>query len=173
MLFALILGILFAHSLTWLADADHYTCHWREGPKSPYDYGYKHYCLANHSLVDPIKSTMVWTCIGIYNQTVSPANWNMVAPLALEFATPCGKGGWYLSSSKSCGADYFAMCLKPAEDCWYMHDEDDCQWPDLYNVNELPKTVDIWYKAKPRLARKRKRVNSSERSDWYEPLKLV
>lgn len=41
-------------------------------------------------------------------------------------ATPCGEGGWFLDTYGICPGDYFAMCLKPAQDCYYLHDEDDC-----------------------------------------------
>ncbi|PWN26631.1 hypothetical protein BDZ90DRAFT_233243 [Jaminaea rosea] len=144
-MFIAFLALAISLNLVWPAQADHYTCHWRPGNESPKKYGYKHYCNAEQNIVDPVKSTLQWSCTSKYNRTVSPANWNMVGHLALEFATPCGEGGWFLDTYGICPGDYFAMCLKPAQDCYYLHDEDDCQWPDLYNVNELPKTLDIWY----------------------------
>ncbi|PWN26633.1 hypothetical protein BDZ90DRAFT_44700 [Jaminaea rosea] len=140
-LLTLVIGV----SLALSAHANHSNCTWRRGPKSPAEYGYKpvslsgpgtanssalrslgpQFCAAEHNLVDPVQSTMEWTCLGPNDRDVSVANWNMIGHLALEFATPCGDDGWFLNSYGICLGSSFALCLQPAQDCYYVDDEDD------------------------------------------------
>ncbi|PWN26636.1 hypothetical protein BDZ90DRAFT_261436 [Jaminaea rosea] len=136
-----------------LTVAKHVVCSWRPGIATPDKYGFNRFCSAtSYTTTTHDKTTAEFKCKHLFEgNTVKPATWNVLGDGILEFASPCGMGGWFAEGEHAwCPDSSFAMCTDEThgDECWYMDKRDDCEWPTKFTVDTLPTSVELWYRRK-------------------------
>lgn len=109
---AILLILAFAY-LAALSLAEHVTCSWSP-PGTPDKWGMKKFCTAQHTGVQQRNGDVwnVFKCSHLFEgYDVYPATWDVIADLTINFATPCGNGGWFKEEHDWCPASHFALTV--------------------------------------------------------------
>lgn len=126
MRFILTLLLLAAHCAT-LTRAIHCSCTWKLG-KKPGELGYERWCTAPVSSITNGQATYHCDKNSPGNHAGKKvADWNVLRPKVLEFATPCGGGGY--AAAWGCPAIDWAVCIDRGKftDCLGLKSHDDCE----------------------------------------------
>lgn len=139
-----LIALLFS-LLTHVA-ANHYTCNWGGPDPDPEKASFAKFCEAGQNYVN--KKRVTFRCDG--PREVRVADWGYLGDGLLEFGTPCNGGGYALTSQCKNNASFWAVCIVPVgkttKECKYLWRYDDCQWPETFTRDTLPKKVIIYYK---------------------------
>lgn len=140
--------------LTGFVSAHHVPLSWRPFTDSPANHDYKLWCTSSHVAFE---YPQVDRAIGYYRcppgSTVAVWNDEKLPNNQLEFATPCGTGGYAIEQKvfPFCHGPTWMVCLGNSTvgatgiQCYGMRWKDDGFWPTNFNKEQLPSTVDIWY----------------------------
>lgn len=135
--------------------ADHHVCTWGgPGPLSPSSYGFAHFGEAGVDKINDTHASYTTPFPGNALVKVQVADYGFLAPRTLEFATACGGKGYAGNGLINYCITYkvWAVCLgkagsgvdPKAVNCRYLAAKDDCSWPDQFDADKIPQSVDIW-----------------------------